>query len=218
MKAIIPLLTIALSLCVALPASANLIFTFSDDGAGGTDIVVSGDVATAAGSGGAAEREEIGFSITGAGSVRQTGFSQRQDDNFPLLGAFASLGSGFLSDTITLTSAGINNSAVNDPTPVSTVVIDSFVFTSNDFYPLVMDGLANNGDTLSLAGSPDTTGKLAVDYSTFATLHGQSFAAANDQWTFTFAAPIPEPSTLALLGAGGAMLLGVRRRKAGARG
>lgn len=41
-------------LLAAQSASADLIFTFADGGAGVTTITVSGDTATAAGSGGAA--------------------------------------------------------------------------------------------------------------------------------------------------------------------
>ncbi len=62
-------------LLAAQSASAELIFTFADGGAGVTTITVSGDTATAAGSGGAAERDDIGFSAAGAGSLRQRSVS-----------------------------------------------------------------------------------------------------------------------------------------------
>ena len=66
-------------------------------------------------------------------------------------GFFIHIGSGALSDTITLTSTGITGG--------SATLIDGYQFDANmSFYPEVMDGLANNGDTLSFAGSPDVTG------------------------------------------------------------
>lgn len=200
MKTKIPHLILALSLCVVQSANAGLVFTFSDDGAGNTAITVSGDLTTAAGSGGSAERDDIGFSIQGAGSVRQTGFSTR-NDTFDYA-TFASIGSGTLTDTITLSSTGIAGG--------STTVINGFQFDSSNFY-LVMNGLANNGDTLSFAGSPDVTGILPVSYSAFNTLQGQSFTSPTDDWTFAFTA-VPEPSSTALLGLGLSMLLMRRRR------
>jgi len=202
MKTKIPLLILALSLYAAQSANADLIFTFSSDGAGNTAITVSGDTATAGGSGATAERDDIGFSAQGVGSVRQTGFSTR-NDGFPYA-TFASLGSGTLSDTISLTSTGITGG--------SPTLINGFQFDSLNFYPLVMDGLANNTDTLSFAGSPDVTGAIAVDYSAFSSLHGDSWNAANDDWTFEFTPAIPEPSSVAFFGLGLSLLFLRRRR------
>jgi len=202
MKTKIPHLILALSLSLfgAQSASAALVFTFTKGGTPGTTLItVSGDTASAGGSGGANERDDIGFSISGAGSVRQTGFSQRQDDYFPLLGSI-NVGSGSLSDTISLTSTGITGG--------SPTLIDGYQFDTNNFY-LVMDGLANNGDTLSFAGSPDVTGVIAVDFSNFYPLINQSFTAGNDDFTFYF---VPEPSSAALLGLGLSSMLLRRRR------
>lgn len=200
MKTVIPHLILALTLYTAQFASADLIFTFGYGAPGSTTITVSGDTATAAGSGGTAEAEDIGFSVSGTGSVRQTGFRLRHD-TFPYA-TFASLGSGTLTDTISLSSTGITGG--------SPTVIDSFQFDSNEFYPVVMNGLANNTDTLSFAGSPDVSGVMPVDYSAFESLHGQTLVNAGDNWSFVFV--VPEPSTLALLGMGMGALMMTRRK------
>ncbi len=88
MKTKIPhlILALSLSLFAAQSASAALVFTFSKGGTpGSTLITVSGDTATAGGSGGAAERDDIGFSQAGTGSFRQTGFSTRETSVSTLL-------------------------------------------------------------------------------------------------------------------------------------
>ena len=87
-------------------------------------------------------------------------------------------------------------------------MIDSFQFDGNEFYPVVMDGLANNGDTLSFAGSPDVTGAMAIDFTAFASLYNQTLDK-NDGILFVFA---PEPSSTALLGLGGLALMLRRKR------
>jgi len=200
MKTKIPhlILALSLSLYAAQSASAALVFTFSKGMPGSTIITVSGDTATAGGSGGTNTAEQIGFSASGSGSVRQTGFRSR-NDGFDYA-TFAALGSGALTDTITLTSTGITGG--------SPTLIDSFQFDGNEFYPVVMDGLANNGDTLSFAGSPDVTGAMAIDFTAFASLYNQTLDK-NDGILFVFA---PEPSSTALLGLGGLALMLRRKR------
>ena len=206
MKTKIPHLVLALSLSLfaAQSASAALVFTFSKGGTpGSTLITVSGDTATAGGSGFAAERDDIGFSQAGTGSFRQTGFSTRETAVSPsFAGLFINIGSGTLSDTISLTSTGITGG--------SETLINGYQFDANNFY-LVMDGLANNGDTLSFAGSSDVTGTMAVDFSNFYPLINQSFYSSTDNFTFYF---VPEPSSTALLGLGGLALMLRRKRSA----
>ena len=202
MKTNLPLLILTIILLAAQSASAELIFTFADGGAGVTTITVSGDTATAAGSGGTDERDDIGFSIAGSGSLRQTGFSSRADTF-----EFVAIGSGNLTDTITLTSSNITGG--------SPTLIDGYQFDGSNFY-LVMDGLANNGDTLSFAGSTDVTGSMAVDYSEFASLHGESisssdFTTGHDNITFGFTS-VPEPASTALFSLGLSFLLRRRRQ------
>lgn len=209
MKTKIPhlILALSLSLFAAQPASAALVFTFSDGGTGFTTITTSGDTATAAGSGGANTSDQIGFSASGSGSVRQTGFKVRTDA-FPATGGygtFASLGSGSFADTITLASTGIAGGLT-----ATTTEISGFQFSSSNFN-LIMTGLANNGDTISFAGASDVVGSMAIDYSAFATLHGQTVSNTSDGFDFVFAA-VPEPSSAALLGLGGLALI-LRRRK-----
>jgi len=198
MKTKIPYLILTLIICAAQSASAALVFTFSAGAPGSTIITVSGDTATASGSGGTAEAEQIGFSAQGTGSVRQTAFRTR-NDGFDYA-TFASIGSGTLTDTISLTSTGITGG--------SPTLIDSFYFDGNEFYPLVMDGCANNNDTLSFAGSPDTYGVMPVDFTAFQSLWNTEIIKG-DGMTFVFA---PEPSSSALLGLGLSSLLLRRRR------
>jgi hypothetical protein len=198
MKTKIPYLILALIICAAQPASAVLVFMFDPGPSGTTIITVSGDSATAGGSGGTTEAEQIGFSAQGSGTVRQRGFRVRAD-SFDYA-TFASLGSGNLTDTISLSSTGITGG--------SPTLIDSFFFDSNEFYPLVMDGLANNGDTLSFADSPDTYGVMPVDFTAFQSLYNTTLVKS-DGIEFVFA---PEPSSTALLGLGLSSLLLRRRR------
>ena len=87
-------------------------------------------------------------------------------------------------------------------------MIDSFQFDGNEFYPVVMDGLANNGDTLSFAGSPDVTGAMAIDFSNFYPLINQTLNKGDGMF-FVF---VPEPSSTALLGLGGLALMLRRKR------
>ena len=123
------LLTMA-SLTAGLTFSANaaILIQFSPVGgdflSGNTQIAVSeyfgSDTATAGGSGGANEVAEIGFSAEGAGHVRQRGFRVRED-SFSFGGGYAlyaGLGTGFLSDTITLSSTGITGGESDFDQPV----------------------------------------------------------------------------------------------------
>ena len=205
MKTKIPYLILTLIICAAQSASAALVFTFSAGAPGSTIITVSGDTATASGSGGTAEAEQIGFSAQGTGSVRQTAFRTR-NDGFDYA-TFASIGSGTLTDTISLTSSGITGG--------SPTTIDGYQFDGLNFF-LVMEindgtggnGLANNGDTLSFAGSPDTFGVMPVAFSAFHTLRNTTLNKS-DGILFVFA---PEPSSSALLGLGLSSLLLRRRR------
>ena len=197
------ILALSLSLFAAQSASAALVFTFSEGAPGSTIITVSGDTATVGGQGDGDQVDTIGFSAESTGPIRHRGFSRRQDTLVEFgttYATFAALGSGALTDTITLTSTGITGG--------SPTLIDSFQFDGNEFYPVVMDGLANNGDTLSFAGSPDVTGAMAIDFTAFASLYNQTLNKG-DGILFVFA---PEPSSTALLGLGG-LALALRRRR-----
>jgi hypothetical protein len=213
MKTKIPYLILTLIICAAQSASAALVFTFlKDDATGYTAITVTGDTATVANQGDGVARDDIGFSTASTGSVRQRGFSRRQDDLSPWgvnYSDFSSIGSGTLTDTISLTSTGISGG--------SETLIDGYQFDGQNFY-LVMgifdgtsgDGLANNGDTLSFAGSSDTYGLMPVSYLDFMPLLGKTMYQTNDNFQFVFA--LPEPSSTALLGLGLSSLLLRRRR------
>ena len=204
----------AITAGLTFSANAAILVQFSPVGldflSGNTAISVSEylgtDTATAGGSGGVNTAAEIGFSAQSAGSVRQTGFRLR-DDTFGAGGGYATyagLGSGFLSDTITLSSTGITGG--------SPTLINQFYFDDNEFYPLVMDGLANNGDTLSFAGSPDTTGVLPIPYVAFFELWGDTLNKSDGIY-FQFGGQAPEPSSLALLAMGGLLLAKTQRKR-----
>jgi len=206
------ILALSLSLFAAQSASAALVFTFSEGAPGSTIITVSGDTATVGGQGDGDQVDTIGFSAESTGPIRHRGFSRRQDTLVEFgttYATFAALGSGTLSDSITLASTGITGGTLT--------TIDSYYFDSNEFY-LVMeglpiktgpDGMANNGDTLSFIGATDVVGVMAVDFSAFQSLLGTTMNNTQDNFAFAF---VPEPSSTALLGLGGLALMLRRKR------
>jgi len=147
----------------------NLIFTFSDDGMGGTNVVASGGTAVAVGN---SSNPLIGVRTTGDGGDTGFGFI---NDSFDFA-SYQALGTSYYADNITLTAGG----------GLSSGLIDSYYFNNSVFTPLYLTQSAAAGATLSAIGAPDPSGNFAIDYSTFAALHGTTIVNSEDGWEFVF--------------------------------
>jgi hypothetical protein len=167
------LVALAVSLSCGTHADAqNLIFTFTDDGEGGTKVVASGGTATAVG---ASDNSLIGVRSSSAGGDTGFGFL---DDAFPFA-AFSSLFITTMSDPMILVSGG----------GLASGEITQSVFTVGVFTPLWMVNSAGPGATLSAVGAPDPEGTLDIPYSAFASLDGRTIVNSEDGWEFRFGAP-----------------------------
>jgi len=165
------LVALAVSLSCGTHADAqNLIFTFTDDGEGGTKVVASGGTATAVGSG-SGTSSMIGV-FNGA-----FGFSY--DDAAFDFTAFAGLGSIDMSDPMELVAGGA----------LASGIINRSSFYSSFFSPVTLLHFASAGATLSAVGAPDPEGTLDIPYSAFASLYGQTIVNSEDGWEFRFGVP-----------------------------
>jgi hypothetical protein len=168
------LVALAVSLSCGTHADAeNLIFTFSDDGEGGTKVVASGGTATAVG---ASENPLIGVRSSADGGDTGFGFP---DDAFPFA-TFASLGRP-MSDPMTLVSGG----------GLASGEIKKSLFSGTVFTPLFMENFAGPGATLSAVDAPDPEGNLDIPYSAFASLYGTTIVNLEDGWEFRFETVAP---------------------------
>ena len=177
------LFALAVSLSCGTHADAqNLIFTFTDDGEGGTRVVASGGTATAVGD---SANPLIGVRKLFDGGNTGFGFT---DDTFPF-DTFAALGTTTMSDPMALVAGG----------GLLSGEIKRSLFNSNVFTPLFLEGSASPGATLSAVGAPDPVGTLAIPYSAFASLDGTTIVNSEDGWEFRFGAPAVEaPGVLRL--------------------
>ena len=167
------LFALAVSLSCGTHADAqNLIFTFTDDGEGGTRVVASGGTATAVGD---SANPLIGVRKLFDGGNTGFGFT---DDTFPF-DTFAALGTTTMSDPMALVAGG----------GLLSGEIKRSLFNSNVFTPLFLEGSASPGATLSAVGAPDPVGTLAIPYSAFASLDGTTIVNSEDGWEFRFGAP-----------------------------
>jgi hypothetical protein len=197
---------LCVSLLIAGGARAALIFTFADGGDGTTTITVSGDTATAVGST-TVSSSLIGYRGDGAGADRNGGFTTRADTFDFVVGGystFAALGSGSLTDTITLASTGMVG---------TDTLISGFEFSASRFALVMNSDVALRDATLSRVGATDVTGIMAVDYSAFSSLHGQTLlpTGSADGWEFKFEA-VPEPAAIGMVAMVSIGTLFIRRR------
>ena len=166
------LVALAVSLSCGTHADAqNLIFTFTDDGEGGTKVVASGGTATAVADTGS------GILLLGVRNSGNTGFSY-VDAAFDFT-PFAGFGEVPMSDQMELTAgrgAGFG-------------IINGSAFNPAVFSPLLLLNFLEAGDTLSAVGAPDPEGTLDIPYSAFASLYGQTIVNLEDGWEFRFGVP-----------------------------
>jgi hypothetical protein len=151
----------------------NLIFTFSDDGKGGTRVIASGGTATAVGTGG---NPLIGVRATIDGGNIGFGFV---DDAFPF-DTFDTFGGSAvpMSDSMTLVPGGGLKSGE----------IAKSIFNGRVFTPFWLGADAQAGATLSAVGAPDPVGTLSIPYEAFASLDGTIIVNSEDGWEFHFRA------------------------------
>lgn len=178
-----PQITIALAalmLSLATPdAFSQLVFTFSDSGNGTTQITLSG-----------------------SGTIDNDSSTQST-----FLGFNPTLPPQFDADMLASpVPAGLNGSSAAS---LDETLIDTISINISGFGDITFDEFFSNGnfgfrDSTSGGFDPvtgaartisgvDTSGIIGVSYSTFAILHGQSFATT-DGWTFTFEDALP-PAT-----------------------
>ena len=185
------LFALAVSLSCGTHADAqNLIFTFSDDGEGGTRVVASGGTATAVGGDftsaviGIYSPLPTGFFDTGFALVDET-FDSTPFDTL----AVDTFGVILMSDPMELVAGG----------GLTFGVIRASLFSEGIFSPLSLLSGAPAGATLSAVGAPDPVGTLAIPYSAFASLDGTTIVNSEDGWEFRFEAPAVEaPGVLRL--------------------